>query len=56
MGKIYIKLKTYKSALDMYNKSLLIDKTKKYVYINKGVCHFNLKEYKDALDVYDRGL
>ena len=40
----------------MYNKSLLIDKTKKYVYINKGVCHFNLKEYKDALDVYNRGL
>ena len=37
MGKIYMKLKTYTTALDMYNKSLLIDKTKKDVYINKGV-------------------
>ena len=35
IGKIYMKLKTYKSALDMYNQSFLIDKTTKDVYINK---------------------
>ena len=55
MGKVYMRMKAYSNALDMYNKSLLLDKSKLDIYVNKGVCLFNLKQYKEAIPYIEKG-
>jgi tetratricopeptide (TPR) repeat protein len=49
-------MKSYKQAIDCYDKSIELDPTDSILYCNKGMVLANLKEYKQALECLNKAI